>query len=207
MKKKSGTNSKNKLILFIFLVCLLVAGILVVYYQYMKKQQMESREKIPTTEAEKLIAKDMEVGYPETPAELIKLWGRINQCLYNTGLSDEEQEALFRQLREMYSSDLLKQNEESVHIKKFKDELEEFQDNKNKIVNFSVDKGTNVQYKTINNSECANIRMYYFIKKSGKCVKNYQDFVLIKEDDRWKVMGFQQSSKDEAVSEEEALGK
>ena len=206
MKKKSGTNAKNKLILFIFLMCLLVVGGLVVYYQYMRKQQMQGMEKVPTTEAEKLIAKDMEVGYPETPTELLKLWGRINQCIYNTDLNDEEQEALFRQLRMMYSSELLEQNEESTHMKKFTDEVEEFQDNKYKIVNFSVDKGANVQYKTINKSECADIHMYYFIKKSGKCIKNHQDFALIKEDDKWKVLGFQQSAKDEEVSEEEATG-
>ena len=114
MKKKSGTNAKNKLILFIFLMCLLVVGGLVVYYQYMRKQQMQGMEKVPTTEAEKLIAKDMEVGYPETPTELLKLWGRINQCIYNTDLNDEEQEALFRQLRMMYSSELLEQNEEPL---------------------------------------------------------------------------------------------
>ncbi len=27
--------------------------------------------------------KDMDAGYPETPKEVIKLFGRINQCIYN----------------------------------------------------------------------------------------------------------------------------
>lgn len=202
MKKKGGTGSKNKIILFIFIMCLLVAGALLIYYQCMKQQQKQSMEKTPTTEAEKLIAKDLEAGYPETPAEFMKLWGRMNQCLYNSeGLGDDEFEALVKQLRLMYSSDLLAQNEESAHIKKLREEIETFQDNKNKIANYSADTGTNVQYKTVNKRECAYLSLSYLISRVGSYRKTYQDFVLVKEDGKWKVLGFADSKQESSSGE------
>ena len=42
------------------------------------------------TVPEKLVAKDTDARYPETPKEVIKLFGRINQCIYNKKLSDGE---------------------------------------------------------------------------------------------------------------------
>lgn len=204
MGKKKGS-SKNKIIVFVFLMILVVVGALITYYQYMKKQQKLTSEQRPTTEVEKLIAKDIENGYPETPTEVMKLWGRINQCMYNNSLNEEQIEALAKQLRLMYSTELLKQNEENEHITKLKKEVEQFTDNKNKIVNYTADTDTNVRYKTVNNQECAYIRLSCFITQAtGGYVKSYQDFILGKEDGKWKVIGFQES-KQEPSSKEEAM--
>lgn len=94
MGKRKGS-SKNKIIIFVFLMILVVVGALIAYYQFMKRQQEMNSDQKPATEVEKLIAKDIENGYPETPAEVMKLWGRINKCLYNNSM-DEEKECLKR---------------------------------------------------------------------------------------------------------------
>ena len=83
MNRKEKKNKKRGLITFLILVVLVVLGVLAVYYQYMKKLQLQDTVHTPTTETEKLVAKDMDAGYPETPKEVIKLFGRINQCIYN----------------------------------------------------------------------------------------------------------------------------
>lgn len=200
---KQGKSNRNKLIMFIFVMILLVIGALIAYYQFMKKQQKQNLAQTPATEIEKLIAKDIEKGYPETPVELMKLWGRINQCLYNNELGEEQIEALTRQIRIMYSSELLEQNEEKAHIDRVKSEVGDFRKNKNKIVTYSTDTGTSVQYKTINNKECACIRISCFITQAkGGYMKVYQDFILGKEDGKWKVIGFQESEKEPASEEE-----
>ena len=87
MNRKEKKNKKRGLITFLILVVLVVLGVLAVYYQYMKKLQLQDTVHTPTTETEKLVAKDMDAGYPETPKEVIKLFGRINQCIYNKKLS------------------------------------------------------------------------------------------------------------------------
>ena len=77
MNRKEKKKKKRGLITFLILVVLVVLGVLAVYYQYMKKLQLQDTVHTPTTETEKLVAKDMDAGYPETPKEVIKLFGRI----------------------------------------------------------------------------------------------------------------------------------
>ncbi len=195
-KKKKGTGG---LAAFIFVMCLVVVGGLGIYYQIMKKQHMRTQSNIPTTETEKLIAKDLSVGYPETPTEVMKLWGRINQCMYNSNLSDEEYTALLKQLRAMYSAELLEANKEDAHSAKLKSEITEFQNEKNKIVSYSADAGRTVQYKTVDGKKCAYARISYFIGKKNGYVKMFQDYILVQEDSKWKILGFQETEQEPAT--------
>ncbi|MCR5690883.1 MAG: hypothetical protein K6G62_01560 [Eubacterium sp.] len=204
MKTISDKTRKN-IVGFSFIMCLIVIGSMAVYYQYMKRQRLDAAVQTPTTEVEKLIAKDLNQGYPETPTEVMKLWGRLNQCMYNTTLTEEEDEALFKQLRLMYSKDLIAENAEETHRSSLKSELTSFKDEKKKIVSYSAETGTAVQYKTINERECAYITISYFINENRNYSKSFQDFILVKEGGKWKILGFKaksqaSSSKEEAAS-------
>lgn len=200
---KNKKSNRNKIIMFCFIMCLVVVGALIAYYQFMRRQQSEETVKTPVTATDKLIDKDIENGYPDTPAEVLELWGRITQNLYNDAGGDEV-DKLAKQLRVMYSSELLEQNEESAHIEKLKKELETFRENKIKILNYSTDTGSNIQYKTVNGRECAYMRLSFLLTRSQRgYMKMYQDFVLAKEDNKWKVIGFQETQQ-ESVSDEEA---
>ena len=203
-EKKGRRKRKNKagsLTVFVVIMCLVVVGGLSVYYQIMKKQHMRTQTHTPTTETEKLIAKDLDVGYPETPMEVMKLWGRINQCMYNSALSDQQYTELLGQLRCLYSSELLEENKEEDHSVKLKNEIAEFQKNKSKIINYSAETGQKIQYKTIRDRDCAYIRISYFIGQKTGHIKLYQDYVLIQEERKWKILGFKEQQ-EEAVSEE-----
>ncbi len=197
---------RRSIVTFSFVICLIAVAAIGGYYQVMKRQKMQSEVKTPTTEVEKLIAKDLDVGYPETPTEVMKLWGRLNQCIYNSKLSDEEFDSLAKQLRKMYSSDLLEQNPEEKHIGKLRDEVEQFKDDKKKIVSYSAESGSAVQYKTINNRDCANIKISYFMNTGGRgYAKTFQSFVLVNQNDRWKILGFK-NGQQESTTKEEATG-
>lgn len=203
MKRGFSQKTRKNISAFSFFMCLIVVGGMAVYYQYMKKQQLQTAVQTPATETEKLIAKDLEMGYPETPTEVMKLWGRINQCMYNSNLKDEDFTALLKQLRLMYSSELLEQNKESAHSARLKEEIGEFRKDKGNIVSYSAETGTAVQYKTVDKKECAYIRISYFINRKNKYSKNFEDFVLVREDGKWKVQGFKDSGS-AASSEKEA---
>lgn len=198
-------HSKMKLSTFVFIFVLIVFGGLIIYYQYMHKQQMQESVQTPTTETEKLMAKDLEAGYPETPTEVMKLWGRINQCMYNSALEDEQFETLLGQLRQLFAKELLQKNPEKNHFDNLKSEISDFQDNKNKIVSYSADTGKSVVYKTIQEKETANARISYFINRSNGYVKQYQEYILIKEDGKWKILGFRKASDEKSISKKEAL--
>ena len=117
--KSFKPSTGKKLAAFSFFMCMVVIGGMAVYYQYMKRQQLKSTTQTPTTEVQKLIDKDLDQGYPETPVEVMKLWGRYNQCLYNSNMTDEQREELVKKLRYMYSEELAQKNPEKEHVQKF----------------------------------------------------------------------------------------
>ena len=202
MKKGVNKSAAKNLTAFTFIMCLIVIGGMAVYYQYMKRQQMRETVQTPATETEKLLAKDMEIGYPETPTEVMKLWGRMNQCLYNSALSEEEYKKMVKQFRMMYSTELLAQNEEAEHLAKLKAEIESLKKDKGKIVSYSAETGKSVQYKTIDGKECAYIRISYFVNRNNEYYKTFQDYILVKEENKWKILGFQAAKSETATKEE-----
>lgn len=198
MQRKTGGNktpaqkmAKNMSI-FAFVTCLIVIGILMVFYQRKNNNLAASEDAEPKTEQGKIAAKDLEVDYPATPTEVMKFLGRINKCLYNSALSDEEQEKLLEQLRGLYSEKLLEQNPLEEHKQNLVKELEEFSSDKCRIASYTVDKSSSVKYETVEGQECAYLQVAYFVKrrKDGKSATSVQDYVLVKEDNKWKILAF-----------------
>ena len=219
-KKVKKANGRKSLILFGFIVALIISGLMVAYFQFMKNQQLLEVGKEPATETEKLIAKDLSrftLTLPYSPivakcairptsTETMKLWGRYNQCIYNSSLSEEEFSSLLSQLREMYSSELISNNPEENHKSKLQTDVDTYKEKKWKIVNYSAETGQAVEYKTINGKECAYLHISYFIKQDKAYSKLHQKFIMVKEDNKWKILGWQsesetKSSKKEATSE------
>lgn len=180
---------------FAFLTCLIVIGILFVIYQYKNSDKAGSGDIASASTVQQLTEKDLENSYPETPAEVMKLLGRINQCMYNNGISDGEYfDGLLSQIRMMYSASLLDQNPVEEHTQGLKDEVNEFASDKRKIVNYTVDKSSSVKYRTIGGKECAYIQMAYFFNQKGNYSKSFQDYVLVKEDGKWKILAFKKNA-------------
>ena len=70
---------------FAFLTCLIVIGIMFVYYQHKNSDKSDAGDVSSASEVQRLAQKDLDSGYPETPAEVMKFLGRVNQCMYNNG--------------------------------------------------------------------------------------------------------------------------
>ena len=86
----------TKKILTVFVVVVVAA--LAIFIGVRAYQQKEAEEKaeasLPKTEVGKLLAKDLDLEYPGTPTEVVKLFWRINKCLYNTNMKEKDQKAL-----------------------------------------------------------------------------------------------------------------
>lgn len=184
MKKKRG------LLTFVVIVSLVVLGALAVYYQYMKRQQMQETVHTPTTETEKLVAKDLEMGYPETPKEVIKLFGRMNQCIYNKKLSDDDFSSLVGQLRTLYCDDLKELNSQEKMESDIEEEKETYQSQNRKIINYNIDEEQKYQYKTIDGVQMVYLKFSYFIRADSNYNTVNWYAILVKEDDKWKIREF-----------------
>ena len=196
MKKKRG------LLTFVVIVSLVVLGALAVYYQYMKKQQMQETVHTPTTETEKLVAKDLEMGYPETPKEVIKLFGRMNQCIYNKKLSDDDFSSLVGQLRTLYCDDLKELNSQEKMESDIEEEKETYQSQNRKIINYNIDEEQKYQYKTIDGVQMVYLKFSYFIRADSNYNTVNWYAILVKEDDKWKIREFNPLGTEEGDSAE-----
>lgn len=197
--KKMAKNIRT----FAFITCLVVIAVIFIFYRHKQEGPADSGSGAAST-ADKLIQKDLELGYPATPTEVLKLLGRINQCMYNTGVSDEQFDQLLNQIRALYSTSLLEQNPLEEHRKNITAEIEEFQSAKRKIVNYTVEKSGSVDYRTIDGQSCAYVQTAYFMNEKGKYSKSYQDYVLVQEEDKWKILSFKKNEKANQEANQEA---
>ena len=178
MNRKEKKNKKRGLITFLILVVLVVLGVLAVYYQYMKKLQLQDTVHTPTTETEKLVAKDMDAGYPETPKEVIKLFGRINQCIYNKKLSDDD------------FSTLVGKNSQDKMESEISAEKKKYPPKKRKIINYSIEDENKFQYKTIDGTEMVYLKFSYFVRTDDDYNTVNWYAILVKEDGKWRIREF-----------------
>lgn len=186
---KQNRKSRRGIFLFLTVTLLVVIGVLVVYYQQMKKQQMQETVQTPTTETEKLIAKDLEMGYPETPKEVMKLFGRYNQCIYNKTLSEEEFSALVGQLRELYCEELKDLNTQEKMEADISAEKQLYSKNR-KIINYTIDEEQNYQQKEVEGTDMVYLKFSYFIRTDDNYSTVNWYAILMQEDDKWKIREF-----------------
>lgn len=193
-KRTPAQKMAKNMTIFAFVTCLLAIGVIYVFYQHKNADKAESGNMPSATELQKLTEKDLEMGYPETPTEVVKFFARINQYIYNTGgLDDETFDKLLNQLRMLYSKSLLDQNTFEEQKENFIAEVQEFQKKKRKIANYTVDKESSLKYLDYDGQKCALIQISFFMTENGNYSKVFQDYILVKEEKRWKILAFKKN--------------
>lgn len=196
----------TKRIIGAFVAIIMVAAVVLAVYFAMNRQAQKDAEEdiLPTTEVGKILAKDLELKYPETPTEVLKLYWRINKCMYNDGLSDSDFEKLLKQLRMLYDDELLaeKENSYDAMLKNFKKDREEYQDKDKKISSaYNVQENNTISVKKLDGRDCATVITSTLIKAKGeKGTKTFEKFMCRRDNNgKWKILGWQQTNADEAA--------
>ena len=193
-KRTPAQKMAKNMTIFAFVTCLLAIGVIYVFYQHKNADKAESGNIPSATELQKLTEKDLEMGYPETPTEVVEFFARINQYIYNTGgLDDETFDKLLNQLRVLYSKSLLDQNTFEEQKENFIAEVQEFQKKKRKIANYTVDKESSLKYLDYDGQKCALIQISFFMTENGNYSKVFQDYILVKEEKHWKILAFKKN--------------
>jgi hypothetical protein len=188
---------------FSFLLCIAVMGGILFFYQYMKKEpQITSRA--PSTEQGKLLEKDIEDGYPSTPKEVIKEYCRYMQCIYKNELTQNELEKMVDKVQLFYAKDFLAVNPKQQQLTKLQSEIKNFSSNHRTIVNYSVENNGDVKYENIQGKNCALVATSFLMTEKKGYSKSFQNYILVKESEKWKIIGFKQikSTSQQSGSEE-----
>ncbi len=172
---------KKILTAFILMVCL-AAGAVAVYYYISSADSDNTNEKTePGTEVEKLLDKDLDTKYPETPVEVLKLYWRFNKCMYNEKMSDSEFEELLKQLRKLYDEEFLAIEENSWEnmLGSFKKDRDEY------------------------GRETVSINCNALIKQKAKRINVYEEFMCRRDNDNnWKILGWKKTDAGDGQNED-----
>ncbi len=149
------------------------------------------------TEAEILIEKDIELAYPATPTEVLRLHLRITKCLYNDKLTKEEIDDLVNQERILYDEELLEKNPVESQIRIINEEIERFHEADKEITNYLIENKENIKYWTEEDIEYASIVASISFAESKEIIKVFEEFTLRRDEDgQWKILGWELSDKD-----------
>lgn len=181
-KRKSLINGKN--VVLIILLFAVIAG----FYMSTSKDTKSNKKQDEYTI---LKEKDLTDSYPETPREVVKLYGRIAKCLYKEGMTDQKLETLVCQLRMLFDEELLRENPLETQLEALDYDLKRFHEEGNAIINYKVEDETLVKGK-IDGREAATIVLALSIKKGKDYTRTSEQFLLRQNYlGRWKIVGWQ----------------
>lgn len=195
-------DKSRKKVMSAFMIMLVIAAVAVAgYYTINKQITQEAEEKVslPDTETGKLLSKDLEVAYPKTPTEVVKLYWRLNQCMYNDDMSDKDFEGLLKQLRKLYDKELLDKKENSWEnmLSSFKADKKKYSDNKQKISLYMVQENSAVEFGKQNGRDCAILFSSTMIKQKSATGKVYEKFMCRKDSSgEWRILGWSKADKE-----------
>lgn len=186
---KKSKNSVLKTIVTMTILSVVIIGA----YLYMSNNINNSSDesKIPTTEVEKLLVKDIITSYPGTPKEVIKLYIRINQSFYNEALNEDQFSKMVDQLRLLMDDELLANNPLESHADSLRSLMKENKEKKRSFLTYIVEDNSNVKYNTIDGEEYSTIYANYTVNKNGDYEKTYMEFILRQDTKKyWKILGW-----------------
>jgi hypothetical protein len=186
-----------KKIVTVVVILLVIAAAVFGAYSILNRNTSshEETEELPKTEIGKLKAKDLELKYPGTPTEVVKLYWRFNQCIYNTSMKEDDLEALLTQLRMLYDEEFLQEDGNSYKemLAALKKEKKQFTKDKRFISSYVVQEDKEVEYGKVDGKDCASLvtSTLETVNKS-KSTQTYEKFLCRQADDgKWKIMGWE----------------
>lgn len=201
-EKRITMDKNRKKVMSAFLIMLVIAVFAVTGYYVINKQitqKAQDEESIPDTEAGKLLAKDLDVTYPKTPTEVVKLYWRFNQCMYNDNMSDKDFEGLLKQLRKLYDQEFLDKEENSWDnmLSSFKKDKKKYKTNKQMISSYMVQDNNTVVYGKEDGKDCATLFTSTMVKKKTERMKLYEKFMCRKDSSgEWRILGWSNAAKE-----------
>ena len=186
---------KNGQKIIFAVVCVVIIVGLFWYTTAKKGNSAENNDDL--TEVEKVITKNLEKNYPETPREVVKFYNRIITCFYDEEYTDDELYELGDQARLLMDDELLENNSRDDYFKSLKADIEDYHDKSKKIESSSVCSSDEVKYQKIDGDDCAYVTASYFVNENKSYTRTNQTYVLRKDKDgKWKILVFYQTEGD-----------
>lgn len=184
MNRKMGTRGFTTVILLLVIIGL-------AFYTYLNDHAGDKRDVKKSSEVEALVNYDFENDYPKTVRETVKLHCNYMKNAYNNKFTEDELFTVNRNIRCLFDEELLAINTEEQQLQGLKDEILLYDENKQKIISFSLAEGSQVQYNTENEKEYAKIKVTLTLNIESASVSVPEEYILRQDEEgRWKILGW-----------------
>lgn len=189
MKKESKGKGLKKYRTLIILLILAGIGILFYFYSTTKSSAAKRNTNVEISEVTKLLSKDLDNSYPDTPREVIRTYNRIITCFYGAKITEEELNKLVKMAQTLMDNELLERNPYDVYYNNLKEDIAAYKSEKKTISSFILANSYDVQYKTLQGKQYAMLDCVYYTKSNAGTSRTIQRYTLRKDEaGRWKIL-------------------
>lgn len=183
--KPSFASNLKGIIVAIFLVALVLF-----YFNYLNNRSANQKKDNKKSEIEELSQYDMVGDYPKTVRDVLKLHNRYFKVFYGEDLDDDDITAMNRKIRNLYASELLEYNPESSMLVGLKKDISSMKENKYSYKSYELPEASQIKYYTKDGAEMATAEVRISVNLNGDIGNMYIQYVLIKENDLWKILAW-----------------
>ena len=184
----------KKLAQLIGTLCLVVVVVLGIYLAINLREDdsLFSKNDKTNTEAQAILAKDVDRNYPATVREVVRLFSRISKCYHNEVISKEEFSSLVEMQRKLFAEDFLENNPLETFTNNLTAEIDAAKAREYQMVTYRVQKQSSVKTWQDGENHFASIIASFTMNAKGEgYTRTFEEF-LLREDEagRWKIVGW-----------------
>lgn len=195
-KKKNGSMLKFTII------AVLLAAMILIYFNHLSNKSSEQRTEKETTEIDQLSNYNMVDDYPKTPRDVVKLHNRYLKLFYSKKLTDDELVILNQQTRYLYSSELLKFNDENTTLNDLKKNINKMKEEGYTYKLCELPEASQIKLYTRDGKEMATLEVTITVEMEDSMGYMYEQYVLVKENGQWKILAWGDSKFGQHSSEQ-----
>lgn len=151
-----------------------------------------SKKEKQNTEAQNILAKDIDRNYPATVREVVRLYARISKCYHNETVSEEEFLRLVEFQRKLFDEEFLNNNPLDTFTNNLSMEIEAAKSRKYQMVQWRVQQESRVEtWEAGDNHFSSIIASFTMSEKEKGYSRTFEEFLLRKDEkERWKIVGW-----------------
>ena len=183
--------ARNRTVATVVTMLVIAIAILSFYFYWMFRiKPLEDKAEEELSEVQKLINKDLDIFYPETPREITKLFGSMMKNLYDN-ISDDEVEALALKVRELYDEDFLAVNPQETYLRNLYSDIASWKKANRRISAYHLVNEKEEQQEQLEGVEYAITYLSFTIQENGKFTETWKIMLRQNKDKKWKILGWQ----------------
>ncbi len=173
------------------LVITLMAGVILASYIKLTSSPSSNDEPVAdTSEVGQILSKDMSLNYPANPHDVVVFYSRVIKAFYDGDYNDDQLNGLAQHARATFDDELLSYNDYDEYMERLKLEIESYKSAKKKIVEYTIQRASDIEMLTDNGVQYAKVKaVYYTAQDGGTRERVYEQYTLRQDDNgQWKIL-------------------